>query len=79
MFSVTLLPTGLLQIYDNINNGFWHARSNAFWNRDIIQTPGNIRLLPDTLIILGSLALLLFMLKAMFNLKPTDIRSGQPF
>lgn len=79
MFSVTLLPTGLLQIYDNINYGFWHARSNAFWNQDIIQTLGNIRLLPDTLIILGSLALLLFMLKAIFNLKPPRIRSGQSF
>lgn len=79
MFAGTLLPVGILQVLDNIEFGFWHARSNGFWEQDIIQTLGNTRLVPDSLIILGSLALLLFMLKAMTKLKPVEISSGEDF
>lgn len=79
MFSTTLLPTGILQVLDNINNGFWHARSNDFWNQDIIQFLGQWRMVPDTLIIIGAVALFLFMLKVMVNLKKPEIQSGQTF
>jgi len=79
MFTATLLPTGILQVLDNINHGFWHARSNAFWSRDIIQLLGNTRMVPDVMIIIGSGAFLLFMLKAMGNLKKVTIGSGEPF
>ncbi len=79
MFLLTLLPVGLLQIFDNINNGFWHARSNAFWNQEAIATLGQVRLLPDTLIIIGALALLLFMIKAIANLRPATVADGQAF
>ncbi len=70
MFVLTLLPVGLLQVLDNINNGFWHARSDAFWSRDVILFLGQVRMVPDTLIIIGAAAMVLFMIKAMRHLKP---------
>ena len=79
MFVVTLLPVGILQVLDNINNGFWHARSDAFWSRDVILFLGQVRMIPDTLIIIGAGALVLFMFKAMQNLKPVTIHPGKPF
>jgi nitric oxide reductase subunit B len=79
MFVGTLLPVGILQSLDNLNNGFWHARSNAFWERDIIQLLGQTRMVPDTLIIIGAIALLLFMIKAMRYLKPVTIASGTAY
>lgn len=79
MFVVTLLPTGILQVLDNINYGFWHARSNEFWQQDSIQLLGQIRILPDTLIIIGAGALLLFMVLAIFNLKRVEVKSGATF
>jgi len=79
MFAGTLLPVGILQVLDNIKNGFWHARSDAFWARESIQFIGQIRVLPDLLIIIGAGALLLFMLKAITKLKPVEVQSGDSF
>jgi nitric oxide reductase subunit B len=79
MFTFTLLPVGILQVLDNIQNGFWHARSNAFWQSGTIQFLGQIRMIPDTLIILGSGALLLFILRAIIRLKPVEIKPGEDF
>jgi anaerobic nitric oxide reductase flavorubredoxin len=41
--------------------------------------PKLTRLIPDTLIIIGAVGLMLFMLKAMINLKPVTIQSGKAF
>ena len=79
MFTLTLLPVGLLQVLDNVKYGFWHARSDAFWHQGIIQVLGWIRLLPDTLVIVGAVALALFMLKAVMNLKPVEIQEDEAF
>ena len=79
MFVGTLLPVGILQVLDNIKYGFWHARSNAFWEQDIIQTIGQTRAIPDTMIIIGSVSLFLFMLLAMTKLKKVEIPSGGDF
>jgi nitric oxide reductase subunit B len=80
MFAGTLLPVGILQVLDNINYGFWHARSDAFWAKPVIQLIGQWRMLPDLLIILpGAGGLLLFMLKAITKLKPVEVQSGEKF
>jgi len=79
MFLGTLLPVGILQVLDNLKYGFWHARSNAFWLQDSIQMIGKSRLVPDTLIIIGAVSLLLFMVKAIFKLKPVTVKSGEQF
>jgi nitric oxide reductase subunit B len=80
MFAGTLLPMGILQVLDNIQYGFWHARSDAFWFKDVIQVIGRTRIVPDLLIILpGAGGLLLFMLKAITRLKPVEVQSGENF
>ncbi len=80
MFAGTLLPVGILQVLDVINNGLWHARSDEFWFRPVIQIIGQTRMIPDLLIIIpGAGGLLLFMLKAIRNLKPVTVRAGESF
>ncbi len=79
MFAGTLLPVGILQVLDNIKYGFWHARSNAFWSQDIIQVIGQTRAIPDTMIIIGAVAIFLFMLISMTKLKKVEIPSGGKF
>lgn len=79
MFTLTLLPVGLLQVLDNVQYGFWHARANAFWQQPVIQTLGMIRLIPDVMVGLAAFTLALFMLKAVMNLKPVGVRDGDAF
>lgn len=79
MFLLTLLPVGILQVLDNIQYGFWHARSDDFWNQGIIKALGVIRMFPDLILILGSFGLMMFMLKAMKNLKPVEVSEGGSF
>jgi nitric oxide reductase subunit B len=79
MFILTLLPVGILQVLDNIQYGFWHARSDDFWNQEIIKTLGIIRMIPDLILIIGSFGLLMFMLKAIIKLKPVEISEGSRF
>jgi len=80
MFLGTLLPVGILQVLDNIQYGFWHARSAAFWDKPVIQVIGQIRMVPDFLIILpGAGGLLLFVLKALTKLKPVEVQAGESF
>ena len=79
MFILTLLPVGVLQVLDNVNHGYWHARSNAFWDDRTVQILGQIRLLPDALMVFGSATLLLFVVKALRGLKPVEVKEGEPF
>ena len=80
MFLFTLLPVGGLQVVDVLQNGFWHARDNSFWERPVVQFLGQLRMVPDFLIILpGAGGLLLAVLKALGNLKPVQVLSGQQF
>ncbi|MBI3986151.1 MAG: cbb3-type cytochrome c oxidase subunit I [Lentisphaerae bacterium] len=79
MFLLTLLPVGMLQVLDNVKYGFWHARSDAFWQQPVIQNLGMIRLVPDTLIGIGAVTLTLFMLKAITRLKPVEVQEGEAF
>lgn len=80
MFLGTLLPMGIMQVLDNLQHGFWHARSAAFWYKPAIQVIGQIRIVPDFLIIIpGAGGLLLFMLKSLTKLKPVEVQPGESF
>jgi nitric oxide reductase subunit B len=62
MFSTGLLPIGLLQVWHSYDTGFWFARSAAFYELPLVQTLGNWRMVPDTIIIvLGAFPLLYFL------------------
>ena len=48
MVVLSLLPNGLLQVWDVINNGYWHARSVAYTGSPLpkllewMRTPGDL-------------------------------------
>ena len=64
MFTTGLLPIGLLQVWTSYDQGFWYARSAAFYEQPLVQTLGNLRAIPDGIIIvLGAFPLLYFLLR----------------
>jgi len=72
MIVVTLLPVGILQIKESFINGYWASRSPSFLQQDIVQNLLLIRFVPDTIFLIGVVALLVFAIKVLFHLrKPT--------
>lgn len=54
MSLINLLPAGVLQLVDVLENGYWHARSAAFLDRPIVVTLEWLRLPGDLIfIVLG--------------------------
>jgi nitric oxide reductase subunit B len=79
MVFLTLLPVGFMQTWDSFRNGLWHARSPEFYDQALVRFIGQWRLIPDTFIIVGCTALLLFVAKAIFNLKAATIPEEEAF
>ena len=69
MVFVSLLPAGFIQLKVAYENGYAASRSQAFLQQDIIQSLFTLRALPDTIFLIGVFALVLFSIKAMFNLR----------
>jgi len=70
MFLTGLLPIGLAQVWISYDQGFWYARSAAFYEMDVIQQLGNWRIVPDAIIIVvGALPLLYFLLSTFRRLR----------
>jgi len=62
MFLTGLLPIGVLQVWYSYDQGFWFARSAAFYELPIVQTLGSWRIVADTIVIvLGAFPLLYFL------------------
>ncbi len=73
MFLTGLLPIGLLQTWYSYDQGFWFARSAAFYELPIIQTLGTWRIVPDTIIIvLGAFPLLYFLISTYPRLRAVE-------
>jgi nitric oxide reductase subunit B len=71
MFSTGLFPIGILQVWHSYNAGFWFARSAEFYELPLVQTLGNWRMVPDTVIIvLGAFPLLYFLITTFLRLRP---------
>lgn len=77
MTLLTLLPVGLLQARASYIYGLWYARSPAFYEEPWVKFIGQWRLIPDLIIIAGVVALVLFVVRAVFNLKPATVGDGQ--
>lgn len=70
MFSTGLLPIGVLQLWHSYDTGFWFARSAEFYEMPLVQTLGNWRIVPDTIIIVvGAFPLLYFLLSTFPRLR----------
>jgi nitric oxide reductase subunit B len=72
MVFASLLPTGFLQMKDAFYHGYAASRSAAFLKQPIVQSLLTWRAVPDSIFLIGVIALLAFCIKALFNLrKPT--------
>lgn len=69
MVFASLLPAGFLQIKEAYFNGYAASRSASFLQKGIVQNLLTWRAIPDTIFLIGVVALLLFAIKALFNLR----------
>ncbi|MBW2613208.1 MAG: cbb3-type cytochrome c oxidase subunit I, partial [Deltaproteobacteria bacterium] len=78
MAFITLLPVGLMQAWVSFKDGLWAARSADFFESGPVVFLGNIRAIPDTIIIvLGVLPLAYFLITTYPHLKATEIKDGE--
>jgi nitric oxide reductase subunit B len=60
MVVLQLFPSGVLQLLDDINHGYWHARSYAFTGNPLIVDLAWLRMPADSIFILFGVLPLLF-------------------
>ncbi|WP_071394549.1 nitric-oxide reductase large subunit [Bacillus tuaregi] len=77
MVFASLLPVGFMQLKAAYVNGYAASRSAAFLKQDLVQTILTYRAIPDTVFLIGVLILLVFSLKAMFNLRKVTHQEGE--
>ncbi len=74
----TLLPVGAMQAWTSFKEGLWVARDPSFFERPAVYFLGNLRVVPDLIIIIGGvLPLLYFLLKTYRHLKKATIKDGE--
>ncbi|MBW1696049.1 MAG: cbb3-type cytochrome c oxidase subunit I [Deltaproteobacteria bacterium] len=74
----TLLPIGAMQVWTSFKNGLWVARSASFFERGAVSIIGNLRVIPDVIIIvLGVIPLAYFLLTTYPKLKAIEIKEGE--
>jgi nitric oxide reductase subunit B len=72
MVFLSLLPVGFMQIKEAFYNGYAASRDASFLKQDLVQSILTWRAVPDTIFLIGVVILVLFCIKAFFNLrKPT--------
>ncbi len=78
MTLTTLFPVGILQVWTSYKEGLWVARDASFFERPMVSLLGNIRIVPDSVIILiGIVPLAYFLFKTFPYLKANEIREGE--
>ena len=78
MSFVTLFPVGLIQAWISFRDGLWAARDASFFERTTVVVLGNLRVIPDLIIIvLGVLPLAYFLFKTYPRLKAVEIKDGE--
>jgi nitric oxide reductase subunit B len=78
MSLVTLLPVGIVQAWVSFKHGLWVARDASFFERTFVVFIGNIRVIPDlVIIVLGVLPLAYFLITTYPRLKPVQIKEGE--
>jgi nitric oxide reductase subunit B len=74
----TLFPVGIMQAWTSFNDGLWAARDAAFFERGAVLLLGNLRIIPDMIIIvLGVLPLTYFLVKTYPKMKRIEIKEGE--
>lgn len=73
MVFITLLPIGFIQLKLAYDKGYWASRDpETYFGIDAVQNLLLFRSVPDTIFLIGVVGLVVFCIKALFNLrKPT--------
>jgi len=75
---MTLFPVGILQAWTSYKEGLWVARDASFFERPFVSLFGQLRMIPDTVIIVfGVLPLVWFLFTTFRHLKATQIAEGE--
>lgn len=78
MALVTLLPVGVMQAWTSYKEGLWVARDASFFERSAMVFLGNIRAIPDFIIIfLGVIPLAYFLFRTYPHLKAAEIKEDE--
>jgi hypothetical protein len=71
-------PPATMQVKDSFTYGIWFARSADFYNKAPVQLLGNLRAIPDTIVILaGVLPLTVFLFLTYRHIKRPQIGDGE--
>jgi nitric oxide reductase subunit B len=74
----TLFPIGIAQAWTSYKEGLWVARDFSFFERPFVAILGQLRIVPDTIIIvLGVLPLVYFLFKTFPHLKAQEIKEEE--
>lgn len=78
MSLATLLPVGIMQAWTSFKEGLWVARDASFFARGPVMLLGQLRMIPDLIIIvLGVLPLAYFLFTTYPRLKKSAIGEGE--
>lgn len=72
MVVISLLPVGYLQLKEAVLNGFWAARDFSFYQQPLVNTLLWVRMLPDTIFLIGILPLIWLFWKGFINLRQVN-------
>ena len=78
MILATLFPVGIAQVWTSYKEGLWMARDVSFFERPMVAVLGQLRIIPDTIIIvIGILPLAYFLFKTFPHLKAQEIKEEE--
>ncbi len=78
MTAMTLFPVGILQAWTSYKSGLWAARDASFFQRPAVMILGQLRIIPDLIIIVfGVLPLAYFLFTTYRRLKADTIEEGE--
>ena len=69
MVLISLLPIGLIQSWASITHGLWFARSEEFMQQPLLQNLRWLRMIGDTILIIGAVAFFWQIVKVLFAKK----------
>ena len=69
MVLISPLPIGLIQAWASITHGLWFARSEEFMQQPLLQTLRWLRIIGDTILIIGAVAFFWQIVKVLFPKK----------
>jgi nitric oxide reductase subunit B len=74
----TLFPIGIAQAWTSYKQGLWAARDASFFKGALASTLGQLRIIPDTVIIVfGVIPLAYFLFRTFPYLKAQEIKEGE--